>query len=524
METSETVHDKNAQRNHLREIFGVFFGTPGRSAATSAAALFLVVVGYVILLPSGLFDDREFVPTPWEEWNIPGDPPTERPLITKWFGQSPIWQEAERLSAMPGVEEAVIWMPVSEERLSENDKLSEEDFSKAMALLQARAEAGVEFAKVAPHYSLGSMMEPSVGSYFRASNAVQAISRSLDILTRMALIGEHTGREAQEWLEHYGEFAASMMPLGESGFISNVVVHHAIAAMFFECVLEWIPSQGDHDSDVVASLRRHLSALERSSIDGIARAAYGEAQVGGRSFDERAGPGKAWAAPRETARELAIGFGFLMELPAWLEWLESPANWWAVARVQRNKTKALLEKRCREQVEWLQLPPSERMASAGLEVPDFHEVLGPFSWREFLDPRPNAIGERVLAGYAPEITQRNGRRGLATGTAATMVDIALAMAQWQAAGGGPGLPATLDELVPEFLDGIPIDPFSGRPFGYDAVRGVLWSVGMDGVDTGGKRPEEHGALTSELLEGRSGTLDLWHVFQIEPDGGAEETE
>ena len=41
-------------------------------------------------------------------------------------------------------------------------------------------------------------------------------------------------------------------------------------------------------------------------------------------------------------------------------------------------------------------------------------------------------------------------------------------------------PATLEELVPEFLHSIPEDPFDdGRPVKYDAARGILYTVGPD---------------------------------------------
>jgi hypothetical protein len=76
-----------------------------------------------------------------------------------------------------------------------------------------------------------------------------------------------------------------------------------------------------------------------------------------------------------------------------------------------------------------------------------------------------------------------------------------------------GKPATsLEELVPRYLPELPVDPFSGRPFGYrvspgeqiqahprldreplqvQAGQGVLWSVGPDGNDDGGTQQGEH---------------------------------
>ena len=51
-------------------------------------------------------------------------------------------------------------------------------------------------------------------------------------------------------------------------------------------------------------------------------------------------------------------------------------------------------------------------------------------------------------------------------------------------------PHTLNELVPDYLPAIPLDPFSpdGAPIGYrpDADPPVLYSVGDDGVDDGGE--------------------------------------
>lgn len=41
-------------------------------------------------------------------------------------------------------------------------------------------------------------------------------------------------------------------------------------------------------------------------------------------------------------------------------------------------------------------------------------------------------------------------------------------------------PAALEDLVPEFLPSVPVDPFDhGAPVKYDAQRGVIWTVGPD---------------------------------------------
>jgi hypothetical protein len=49
-------------------------------------------------------------------------------------------------------------------------------------------------------------------------------------------------------------------------------------------------------------------------------------------------------------------------------------------------------------------------------------------------------------------------------------------------------PAQLERLVPAYLSHVPLDPFSGRPLIYRAsgTNWLLYSVGPDGVDDGGK--------------------------------------
>jgi hypothetical protein len=58
-------------------------------------------------------------------------------------------------------------------------------------------------------------------------------------------------------------------------------------------------------------------------------------------------------------------------------------------------------------------------------------------------------------------------------------------------------PATLASLAPDILGELPLDPYGGRPMGYRLLerdpygRGyLLYSVGADGVDNGGKYPAE----------------------------------
>lgn len=47
------------------------------------------------------------------------------------------------------------------------------------------------------------------------------------------------------------------------------------------------------------------------------------------------------------------------------------------------------------------------------------------------------------------------------------------------------LPASLAELVPEYLAEIPIDPWDGKPLRYAPEKMIIYSVGEDGRDAGG---------------------------------------
>ena len=61
-------------------------------------------------------------------------------------------------------------------------------------------------------------------------------------------------------------------------------------------------------------------------------------------------------------------------------------------------------------------------------------------------------------------------------------DVALAVAEYMADRDG-SLPPALDALVPTYLPSVPRDPMAAdAALRYDAARGLLWSVGPNGVD------------------------------------------
>jgi hypothetical protein len=100
-----------------------------------------------------------------------------------------------------------------------------------------------------------------------------------------------------------------------------------------------------------------------------------------------------------------------------------------------------------------------------------------FSGRE----RSEAVGEVFLALFLPAISAAQHAEDR-TATSLRLLQVAAALAIHRAEEGA--YPAALDSLPPPLLEGLPVDPFTEKPFHYE-LRGdgyVLWSVGRDFQD------------------------------------------
>ncbi len=53
-----------------------------------------------------------------------------------------------------------------------------------------------------------------------------------------------------------------------------------------------------------------------------------------------------------------------------------------------------------------------------------------------------------------------------------------------------GLPPTLDALAPDYMAAVPVDDFAGAPLRYNKKRAVVYSIGADLRDAGGKLGED----------------------------------
>lgn len=60
------------------------------------------------------------------------------------------------------------------------------------------------------------------------------------------------------------------------------------------------------------------------------------------------------------------------------------------------------------------------------------------------------------------------------------------------------LPASLQELTPEFFPRVPVDDYDGKPLRYLPEKKLLYSIGPDLKDSGGQRSRKDGDLPFEI--------------------------
>ncbi len=103
---------------------------------------------------------------------------------------------------------------------------------------------------------------------------------------------------------------------------------------------------------------------------------------------------------------------------------------------------------------------------------------------------PNAAG-RVVLEWVPSAFGRFLRDKCDENVQVDATRTLLALRAFQLTRGA--LPQSLEQLVPDYLGALPIDDFDGLPLRYSRERGLLWSVGADLVDAGGRSGDGSGS-------------------------------
>ena len=95
------------------------------------------------------------------------------------------------------------------------------------------------------------------------------------------------------------------------------------------------------------------------------------------------------------------------------------------------------------------------------------------------------VGKMIVGLFVPALTQVVISRERAR-IRQELVDMGYVLAEYRAETGS--FPDSLDTLVPEQFDELPIDPYSGETYRYKLTDSgfLLWSVGPDGLDDGGR--------------------------------------
>jgi len=115
--------------------------------------------------------------------------------------------------------------------------------------------------------------------------------------------------------------------------------------------------------------------------------------------------------------------------------------------------------------------------------PGFEREWEKLKFRFLMDNCSNSLGRWIIAtgpGFSKQV-MTNSCHWQAE-RQATRVLLASRLYRYDHHG---ELPQKLEDVVPKYLTGIPIDPYNGMPMLYSAEKQKVWSVGQDLVDDGG---------------------------------------
>jgi hypothetical protein len=184
--------------------------------------------------------------------------------------------------------------------------------------------------------------------------------------------------------------------------------------------------------------------------------------------------------------------------------------------LQPNRTKAILAGLFREAIANMDRPYRD-----GTEL-DYFKAVGFKPGGELshllFQLKPNAaVGARLVGMLCP-LAVNEKRCRLESELGATRLVVALNLHRMDKG----AYPATLDALVPDYVDAVPLDPYDGEPFRYAPDKQLVYSVGQDVKDDGGSDdiPEKYRHMEVARARSRGKTFDL--VFGFGPQAGTEE--
>ena len=125
------------------------------------------------------------------------------------------------------------------------------------------------------------------------------------------------------------------------------------------------------------------------------------------------------------------------------------------------------------------------MPAPALEYEDFRRLAS-----------PNSDGMAFVAIMAPSYAAFQLRR-CHYESKVGLVQIAIALRAYQQAEGE--LPDRLDELVPVYIEALPLDRYEGETLRYSKTKAIVYSIGDDFADAGGFDPPSQSERSEPTL-------------------------
>jgi|GEM_PF-860558 len=375
-----------------------------------------------------------------------------------------VWPSSERMQgSWPGFE--LVLAPSEEAAEDERNAVTERDsLDAAQRLLTAYREAGViddllairgapvEVRKVPgapgqflnitlPHLSAARLQARVMGAVMLLAIERGDTAAAVEALETMIALGR---------------------ACGDQPFLIEVLVGWAIDNMTADRVQRWLasnPSTGE------------LDAIERvwQSRDPAASAAFA---IDIETMCQKAFLASFFADPSMTRLAPIWGIGGAFARVAGQP-LRTPGNW----EGNRNTIEA---SRARATAA-IALEPWQRASPGAVPPPP-----------DFVDAGLAQILTPALDSFTRAADSRRA--------AERVFRVSIALERWRLDHGD--YPEALDQLVPQWLTAVPLDPWSGKPLGYRRVdratdpfgRGfILYSLGPHGDDDGGRETEAHPA-------------------------------
>jgi len=180
---------------------------------------------------------------------------------------------------------------------------------------------------------------------------------------------------------------------------------------------------------------------------------------------------------------LAQGVGKRSEFDS-PEWLP------AILSFKRNRTKAMLADFHRALIEANRDDPAG--VNAAIEAASY---WGPRSeWAHHLSG--NGLGCEFVQSYTGAVIGVIVNRYRASRANLALLRTSVALERFRFVHGD--WPDGLGELVPDYLDEVPLDPLDGAPIRFDPKRTILYSIGRNLIDDGGiEVPESDGSSSKD---------------------------